>query len=103
MHDAIITGVSDYFAKTGFKSCISVSRRDRFCSCMCIAAEALGNNNVRVLLMPSRYSSDHSVKDAVELAEKLIFNMTLLILKNLLPLLNLFSQPVFTNKDTGCN
>ncbi len=33
-----------------------------------LAAEALGNENLRVLLMPSRYSSDHSVNDAVQLA-----------------------------------
>ena len=37
--------------------------------CLCLAAEALGNKNVRALLMPSRYSSDHSVKDAVALAD----------------------------------
>ena len=38
---------------------------------LCLAAEALGNENVRALLMPSRYSSDHSVNDAVALADKL--------------------------------
>jgi NAD+ synthase (glutamine-hydrolysing) len=39
--------------------------------CLCLAAEALGTKNVRALLMPSRYSSDHSVNDAVELAKTL--------------------------------
>ncbi len=42
--------------------------------CLCLAVEALGNENVRALLMPSRYSSDHSVKDAVALAR--IFKYT---------------------------
>jgi NAD+ synthase (glutamine-hydrolysing) len=37
----------------------------------CIAREALGKENVRVLLMPSRYSSDHSVTDAVELSKRI--------------------------------
>ncbi|MEZ4948724.1 MAG: NAD(+) synthase [Saprospiraceae bacterium] len=36
-----------------------------------LAARALGEDNVRVLLMPSKFSSDHSVNDARELAENL--------------------------------
>jgi NAD+ synthase (glutamine-hydrolysing) len=36
-----------------------------------LAVEALGKENVRVLLMPSRFSSDHSVNDALQLAENL--------------------------------
>jgi NAD+ synthase (glutamine-hydrolysing) len=36
-----------------------------------LAAEALGAENVRVLLMPSRFSSDHSVEDALQLAKNL--------------------------------
>ncbi|HUW07644.1 MAG TPA: NAD(+) synthase, partial [Williamwhitmania sp.] len=38
---------------------------------LCLAAEAIGNENMRVALMPSRYSSDHSVKDAIDLAANL--------------------------------
>jgi NAD+ synthase (glutamine-hydrolysing) len=48
--------------------------------CLCLASEALGNENVRAMLLPSRYSSAHSVSDAVKLAENLgvrfdIFNI----------------------------
>jgi NAD+ synthase (glutamine-hydrolysing) len=39
--------------------------------CLCLAAEALGKENVRSLLLPSRYSSEHSVSDAIELSENL--------------------------------
>lgn len=70
IHKALVTGIRDYFAKTGFKtSIIGLSGGIDSAVCLCLATEALGNENVRVLLMPSRYSSDHSVKDAVELSE----------------------------------
>ena len=36
-----------------------------------LAVEALGKDNVLAILMPSPYSSEHSVKDALELTEKL--------------------------------
>jgi NAD+ synthase (glutamine-hydrolysing) len=72
MHKALVTGIRDYFAKTGFKSCIiGLSGGIDSAICLCLAVEALGNENVRALLMPSRYSSDHSVKDAVALANTL--------------------------------
>lgn len=72
MHKALVAGIRDYFAKTGFKSCIiGLSGGIDSAICLCLAVEALGNENVRALLMPSRYSSDHSVKDAVALANTL--------------------------------
>ncbi|MCX6321995.1 MAG: NAD+ synthase [Bacteroidia bacterium] len=72
MHKALVTGIRDYFAKTSFKSCIiGLSGGIDSAICLCLAVEALGNENVRALLMPSRYSSDHSVKDAVTLANTL--------------------------------
>jgi NAD+ synthase (glutamine-hydrolysing) len=72
IHKALVTGIRDYFSKTGQKSAIiGLSGGIDSAVCLCLAAEALGSSNVRVLLMPSRYSSEHSVKDAVELAENL--------------------------------
>jgi NAD+ synthase (glutamine-hydrolysing) len=70
IHKALVMGIHDYFNKTGFKSSIlGLSGGIDSAICLCLAVEALGNENVRVLLMPSRYSSDHSVKDAVELSK----------------------------------
>jgi len=70
IHKALVMGIRDYFSKTGFKSSIiGLSGGIDSAICLCLAVEALGNENVRVLLMPSRYSSDHSVKDAVELSK----------------------------------
>ncbi len=72
IYKALVTGIRDYFAKTNFKSAIlGLSGGVDSALCLCLAVEALGNKNVRALLMPSRYSSVHSVKDAVTLAEKL--------------------------------
>ncbi|MBK7712225.1 MAG: NAD+ synthase [Bacteroidales bacterium] len=72
IHKALVTGVRDYFSKTGLKSAIiGLSGGIDSAICLCLAAEALGNENVRALLMPSRYSSGHSVTDAVDLANNL--------------------------------
>lgn len=72
MHDALVTGVRDYFSKTGFKKGIlGLSGGIDSAVVLCIAAEALGNENMHALLMPSRYSTDHSVNDAVRLAKNL--------------------------------
>src|SRR5512133_1000445 len=69
---ALVTGLRDYFFKTGLKSSIiGLSGGIDSALCLCLAVEALGSENVRVLLMPSRYSSDHSISDAVALANNL--------------------------------
>lgn len=72
IHKALITGIRDYFTKTGIKEAVlGLSGGIDSAIVLCLAAEALGNENVRALLMPSRYSSEHSVSDSVLLAEKL--------------------------------
>ena len=72
IYKALVTGLRDYFTKTGLKSSIiGLSGGIDSAICLCLAAEALGNENVRALLMPSRYSSDHSVTDAIKLAKSL--------------------------------
>ena len=72
IHKALVTGIKDYFRKTGFKKAIlGLSGGIDSAVCLSLATEALGSENLRVLMMPSRYSSDHSVGDAVELAVNL--------------------------------
>jgi len=72
IHKALVTGIRDYFSKSGLRSAIlGLSGGIDSAVCLCLAKEALGNNNIRSLLMPSRYSSGHSVTDAVELAKRL--------------------------------
>lgn len=72
IHDALVTGVKDYFGKLGFKKAIlGLSGGIDSAVTAVLAQRALGKENVRVLLMPSQFSSDHSVNDARALAENL--------------------------------
>ncbi|HAM10067.1 MAG: NAD+ synthase [Bacteroidetes bacterium GWE2_41_25] len=72
IHKALVTGISDYFSKSGLRTAIlGLSGGIDSAVCLCLAKEALGNKNIRSLLMPSRYSSEHSVNDAVELSDRL--------------------------------
>lgn len=68
---ALTLGLKDYAHKCGFTGCVlGLSGGIDSALAACIAADALGPENVHVLLMPSRYSSDHSVDDALALAER---------------------------------
>ncbi|MDX8340845.1 NAD+ synthase [Draconibacterium sp. IB214405] len=72
IHDALVLGIRDYFNKMGFKQAtLGLSGGIDSAVTVVLAVRALGPENVRVLLMPSKYSSDHSVDDARELAENL--------------------------------
>lgn len=72
IHDALVVGLQEYFGKLGFKKAIiGLSGGIDSAVTAVLAARALGAENVRVLLMPSQYSSDHSVQDAKDLAENL--------------------------------
>jgi len=72
IHDALVIGVKNYFGKLGFKKAIlGLSGGIDSAVTAVIAARALGPENLRVLLMPSQFSSDHSVNDARQLAENL--------------------------------
>jgi NAD+ synthase (glutamine-hydrolysing) len=72
IHLALVLGISDYFRKSGFKrATLGLSGGIDSALTLVLAVHALGAQNVKVLLMPSQYSSDHSVSDAVALAEKL--------------------------------
>ena len=72
IHDALVMGIHDYFQKMGFKKAtLGLSGGIDSAVTVVLAARALGPENIRVLLMPSQYSSDHSVTDAIKLAENL--------------------------------
>ncbi len=72
MHDALIVGIQDYFRKTGLKKAIfGLSGGVDSALVAALAQRALGADNVRCILMPSQFSSDHSVSDARQLAENL--------------------------------
>jgi NAD+ synthase (glutamine-hydrolysing) len=71
VYAALVTGVRDYVRKNGFRSVIvALSGGIDSALTATIAADAIGPSSVRVVLMPSRYSSDHSVSDAEDLVRR---------------------------------
>lgn len=72
IHQALVTGIRDFFAKGGMKKAIvGLSGGIDSAVVTALAAEALGPENTMALLMPSAYSSEHSVSDSVSMAENL--------------------------------
>lgn len=83
IHDALVLGIRDYFQKLGFqKAILGLSGGIDSAVTAVLATEALGADNVRVLLMPSQYSSDHSVNDAKVLAENLGIQYDIVAIKS---------------------
>lgn len=72
IHDALVMGLQQYFGKLGFrKALLGLSGGIDSAVVAVLAARALGPDNVRCVLMPSQFSSDHSVNDARQLAQNL--------------------------------
>ena len=72
IHDALVMGIRDYFQKLGLESAIlGLSGGIDSAVVAVLAQRALGSENVRVLLLPSQFSSDHSINDARDLAKKI--------------------------------
>ena len=71
VYGALVLGVRDYVCKNGFRSVIlGLSGGIDSALTATIAADAVGPDNVYTVVMPSRYSSDHSVGDAEELVKR---------------------------------
>ncbi len=72
VYGAACCGLRDFFRKNGYrKACVGLSGGIDSAVVAVLAAHALGRENVRALLLPSQFSSDHSVEDARALAERL--------------------------------
>jgi len=72
IYSAIIIGIRDYFKKMGFtKAILGSSGGIDSAVTLALACEALGKENVRAVLMPSQYSTGHSVSDAEQLSKSL--------------------------------
>ncbi len=72
IHDALVTGIRDYFGKIGFRSAVlGLSGGLDSAVTAVLAAEALGPENITALLMPSEFSSESSVTDALALVRNL--------------------------------
>ncbi len=101
IHKALITGIKDYFGKMGFRdSILGLSGGLDSAVTLCLAAEALGKDHVRALLLPSRYSSEHSVTDSVCLAERLGVKYDIVSIEKAFSAFEEILAPYFTGRET---
>jgi NAD+ synthase (glutamine-hydrolysing) len=71
VYAALVTGVRDYVRKNGFRSVIlGLSGGIDSALTATIAVDAIGANNVHAVLMPSLWSSEHSITDAEDLVKR---------------------------------
>jgi NAD+ synthase (glutamine-hydrolysing) len=71
INSALVCGIRDFFEKNGFtKAVLGLSGGIDSALVLALAVQALGNDNIDVLLMPSAFSSKHSVDDSIDMAER---------------------------------
>jgi len=96
IHRALILGIRDYFGKMGFRKAIVASSGGIDSALvLALACEALGPENVSALLMPSQYSTGHSVDDAVELSRNLNNHYDILPIRDIFDAFEKTLEPVF--------
>ena len=99
---ALVLGVKDYVKKCGFsKVVLGLSGGIDSALVAAIATEALGAENVLGVLMPSPYSSDHSIQDALELANHLGIQTQTLPIGNLMQIFDQTLEPMFAGTSFG--
>ena len=97
---ALILGIKDYFGKMGFsKAIIGSSGGIDSAVTIALACEALGKENVRAILMPSQYSTRHSVSDAEQLSKNIGNPYDIIPIKDIYEAFLKTLEPVF--KDTS--
>jgi NAD+ synthase (glutamine-hydrolysing) len=97
IHDALVLGIRDYFTKMGFrKATLGLSGGIDSALTLVLAVRALGAENIRVLLMPSKYSSGHSVDDARQLAENLGVQYDIVNIQSAVDAFETGLSPLFT-------
>ena len=102
VYEAIVMGIRDYFSKMGFsKAIIGSSGGIDSAVTLVMACAALGKENVRAIMMPSVYSTAHSVDDAVELSEGLGNPYDIIPIKNIYESFLQELKPVFNDLPFG--
>ncbi|MEF8844645.1 MAG: NAD+ synthase [Bacteroidales bacterium] len=98
IHDALILGLRDFFSKLKFeKAVLGLSGGIDSAVSLVIAQRALGKENLRVLLMPSDYTSEGSVSDSKKLADNLGVHYDEIPIQNILHSFTSALEPVFRN------
>ncbi|MGF1493741.1 MAG: NAD+ synthase [Microcoleaceae cyanobacterium] len=99
---ALVLGVQDYVRKCGFfRVILGLSGGVDSAFVAAIAAAAVGAENVLGILMPSPYSSDHSVKDALELVQNLGIQSQTLAIEEVMKGFDQTLEPLFAETEFG--
>ena len=97
IYQALVLGIKDYFSKLNLKTALLglSGGIDSALTCV-LATHALGKENVKVLLMPSQYSSEGSVVDARDLAEKLGISYEIIAIEDIFKTYSHVLDPFFS-------
>jgi len=99
IHRALLTGITDFFVKSGQKKAIiGLSGGIDSAVVLALAAEALGADNTLAVLMPSVYSSEHSVKDALWMVENLHVPHHIISIEELRQVFETTMKPFFSDR-----
>ncbi len=99
IHDALVCGIKNYFQKLGFKKAIlGLSGGVDSALVLVLAVRALGKENVLSVLMPSQFSTSHSVDDSLKLLETLGSPHKIIPIKEVFDVYDKILQPHFENK-----
>ncbi len=102
IHKALLLGIKDYFSKMGFaKAIIASSGGVDSAVTLALACEALGAENVRAVLLPSSFSSSHSVSDAEQLSRNLGNPYDIIPIREVYAALLHTLEPVFKDSPFG--
>lgn len=102
VHDALVFGIKDYFSKMNFKiAIIGSSGGIDSAVVVALACEALGSKNVHTVLMPSLYSSEHSVNDAAQLSKNVQCSYDIINISNIYNSFLHSLQPIFKDLPFG--
>jgi NAD+ synthase (glutamine-hydrolysing) len=96
IHQALLLGIRDYFSKMGFtKAIVASSGGIDSAVVLALACEALGAAQVSALLLPSQYSTAHSVDDGVQLSVNLGNHYDIIPIKDVFETYEQALSPVF--------
>jgi NAD+ synthase (glutamine-hydrolysing) len=102
VYHALVLGLGDYVRKCGFsKVVLGLSGGIDSALVAAIASDAIGADNVLGVLMPSPYSSDHSVTDALALAKNLGIRHELIKIQPAMAAFDEMLAPLFTGTEFG--
>lgn len=97
IHAALILGIRDYFQKSGFREAVLGLSGGIDSALVCaLAAEALGPQHVTGILMPSKFSTGHSVQDALDLVNNLGCKHHIIPIADAAAAFETMMEPLFT-------